>query len=88
MSDAHDLTLQLALGVSFRIVFRPEQRVGETIAINFCGLLFADFDELGIGADERTLRQEDFAKGMEVWKFRPMQFCIFLKHSISICSCA
>jgi hypothetical protein len=40
---------------------------------------FADFDDLGVQADKRTLTPEDFAKVMDLVKLRPMQFCIFLK---------
>jgi hypothetical protein len=40
---------------------------------------FADFDDLGVDADKRTLTPEDFAKVMDLLKFRPMQFCLFLK---------
>ena len=39
---------------------------------------FADFDDLGVEADRRTLTPEDFAKVMKLLKFRPMQFCVFL----------
>ena len=40
---------------------------------------FADFDDLGVDADRQTLSPEDFGKVMDLLKFRPMQFCIFLK---------
>jgi hypothetical protein len=40
---------------------------------------FADFDDLGVEADKRTLTPEDFAKVMDLVKLRPMQLCIFLK---------
>jgi hypothetical protein len=40
---------------------------------------FADFDDLGVDADRQTLSPEDFANVMDLLKFRPMQFCIFLK---------
>ena len=40
---------------------------------------FADFDDLGVDADRQTMSPEDFAKVMVLLKFRPMQFCIFLK---------
>ena len=40
---------------------------------------FADFDDLSIAADRKTLSPEDFAKVLELLKLRPMQFCIFLK---------
>jgi hypothetical protein len=40
---------------------------------------FGDCDDLSVGADKQTLTPEDFAKVMELLKFRPMQFCIFLK---------
>lgn len=40
---------------------------------------FADFDDLSVDADKQTLSPEDFAKVMDLLKFRPIQFCIFLK---------
>ncbi len=40
---------------------------------------FADFDDLGVEADRRTLTAEDFAKLMDLLKLRPIQFCMFLK---------
>src|ERR1035438_2092221 len=40
---------------------------------------FADFDDLGVDADRRTLSPEDFANLMDLLKLRPIQFCIFLK---------
>jgi hypothetical protein len=40
---------------------------------------FADFDDLGVEADKRTLTPGDLAKVMDLIKLRPMQFCIFLK---------
>ena len=39
---------------------------------------FADFDDLSVDADKQTLTPEDFAKLMDILKFRPMQFCMFL----------
>jgi hypothetical protein len=40
---------------------------------------FADFDDLSVNADRETLTPQDFAKVMDLLKFRPMQFCIFLR---------
>ena len=40
---------------------------------------FADFDNLGVGADRQTLSPEDLAKVMDLLKLRPIQFCMFLK---------
>jgi hypothetical protein len=40
---------------------------------------FADFDDLPAEADRQTLLPEDLVKVMDLLKFRPMQFCIFLK---------
>jgi hypothetical protein len=40
---------------------------------------FADFDDLGVDADRRTLSPEDFAKVTELLRYRPIQLCIFLK---------
>src|SRR5260370_916064 len=45
---------------------------------------FADFDDLGVDADRQTLGPEDFAKVMDLLKFRPMQFCIFLKALVGV----
>jgi hypothetical protein len=45
---------------------------------------FADFDDLGVEADKRTLTPEDFAKVMDLLKFRPMQFCMFLKALVGV----
>ena len=39
----------------------------------------ADCDDLSVEADRKTLTQEDFAKVMELLKFRPMQLAIVLK---------
>jgi hypothetical protein len=40
---------------------------------------FADFDDLSVTADKETLTPEDFAKVLDLLKFRPMQFCMFLR---------
>jgi hypothetical protein len=40
---------------------------------------FADFDDLSVEADKLTLTPEDFARVVDLLKFRPIQFCIFLK---------
>ena len=40
---------------------------------------FADFDDLSVEADKRTLTPEDFTRVMELLKLRPIQFCMFLK---------
>ena len=45
---------------------------------------FADFDDLGVDADRQTLSPEDFDKVMDLLKFRPMQFCIFLKTLVGV----
>jgi hypothetical protein len=45
---------------------------------------FADFDDLGVEADRRTLTSEDFARVMDLLKFRPMQFCMFLKTLLGV----
>jgi len=39
----------------------------------------ADCDDLSVEADKRTLTPEDFAKVMELLKFRPMQLALVLK---------
>src|SRR6202163_4815598 len=40
---------------------------------------FADFDSEPVAADRDTLNPEDFAKVVDFLKFRPIQFCMFLK---------
>ena len=39
----------------------------------------ADFDSEPVAADRDTLNPEDFAKVVDLLKFRPIQFCMFLK---------
>lgn len=39
---------------------------------------FADFENLNIVADRRTLGQEDLDKLVELLRLRPLQFCLFL----------
>jgi hypothetical protein len=45
---------------------------------------FADCDDLNVEADRQTLTAEDFAKVMELLKYRPVQFCIFLKALLGV----
>jgi len=40
---------------------------------------FADFDSEPVVADRDTLNPHDFAKVVDLLKFRPIQFCMFLK---------
>ena len=40
---------------------------------------FADFDDVTVAADRDTMNPEDMAKVMDLLKFRPIQFCMFLK---------
>jgi len=40
---------------------------------------FADFDSEPVAADRDTMNPEDFAKVVDLLKFRPIQFCMFLK---------
>lgn len=40
---------------------------------------FADFDTEPVVADRETLNPDDFAKVRDLMKFRPIQFCMFLK---------
>lgn len=40
---------------------------------------FADFDDLSVNADRETLTPGDFQKVIGLLKFRPIQFCMFLK---------
>jgi hypothetical protein len=39
---------------------------------------FADFENLNVVADRRTLPQEDLDTLVDLLKFRPLQFCLFL----------
>jgi hypothetical protein len=40
---------------------------------------FADFDNITVAADRDTLNPEDFAKVVDLLKFRRIQFCMVLK---------
>ena len=40
---------------------------------------FADFDDWNIAVDRETLNPEDAAKLMKLLRFRPIQFCMFIK---------
>ena len=40
---------------------------------------FADFDEVNVEVDRKTLSQEDLAKVLQLLSHRPLQFCMFLK---------
>ena len=40
---------------------------------------FADFDDFTVAADRETINPADFAKVVDLLKFRPIQFCMFLK---------
>jgi hypothetical protein len=40
---------------------------------------FADFDNVYVGVDRETLSEEGLGKVMELLRFRPIQFCMFLK---------
>lgn len=39
---------------------------------------FADFENLNVVADRRTLSQEDLDKLVDLLRIRPLQFCMFL----------
>jgi hypothetical protein len=39
---------------------------------------FADFENLNVVADRRTLSQEDLDKLVDLIRVRPLQFCMFL----------
>ena len=45
---------------------------------------FADYDSLSVEADRRTLTPDDFAKITDLLKFRPVQFCLFLKALVGV----
>ena len=40
---------------------------------------FGDFDDVNVAADLETLRADDLAKVIDLLRFRPIQFCMFLK---------
>jgi hypothetical protein len=40
---------------------------------------FADFEDWNVAVDRKTLKPEDAAKVMQLLRFRPIQFCMFLK---------
>jgi hypothetical protein len=40
---------------------------------------FADFENWNVAVDRKTLQPEDFAKVMQLVRFRPIQFCMFFK---------
>lgn len=40
---------------------------------------FADLQDWSVIADRKTLTEEDAAKLMQLLRFRPIQFCMFLK---------
>ena len=40
---------------------------------------FADFEDWNVIADRKTLKSEDADKLMQLLRFRPIQFCMFLK---------
>lgn len=40
---------------------------------------FADFEDWNVAVDRKTLQPEDFDKLMKLLRFRPIQFCLFLK---------
>jgi hypothetical protein len=49
---------------------------------------FADFDDLSVNADRETLTPGDFQKMMGLLKFRPTQFCMFLKELVAFRKCS
>ena len=40
---------------------------------------FADFDNMTVAADRDTMTPEDLAKVSDLLRFRPIQFCMFVK---------
>ncbi len=40
---------------------------------------FADFDDVNVETDRATISQDDLEKVLNLLKFRPAQFCLFLK---------
>jgi len=40
---------------------------------------FADFEDWNVTVDRKTLKPEDAEKVMQLLRFRPIQFCMFLK---------
>src|SRR5271157_3021880 len=69
--------------------YPPSFRTARTLRMSAIRLIDGDlasnakephpFDDLGVDADRQTLSPEDFAKVMDLLKFRPMQVCILLK---------
>jgi hypothetical protein len=45
---------------------------------------FADLETESVNADKETLTPEDFGMVMELLRFRPMQFCIFLAAVVGV----
>jgi len=45
---------------------------------------FADFDDWNVAADRNTLNQEDGDRLLQLLRFRPLQFCMFLKASSAL----
>jgi len=45
---------------------------------------FADFDDLSVDADRQTLGPNDLTQVMDLLRFRPLQFCIFLKALVGV----
>lgn len=44
---------------------------------------FADFEDWNVAVDRKTLTPEDAAKLMQLLRFRPIQFCMFMKALVS-----
>ena len=40
---------------------------------------FADFEDWNVAVDRKTLKPEDADKVIELLRFRPIQFCMFMK---------
>ena len=45
---------------------------------------FADFDDLSVEADRRTLAPEGVAKVEDLLRLRPIQFCMFLRALVGV----
>jgi len=72
--QGHDTTAQLKAIAELPLEKRYVWRIASALKWSF-----ADFDDVTVGLDEQTLSEEDFGKVAELLKFRPVQFCLFLK---------
>ena len=77
--QGHDLSPELEAIRQLPLEKRYVWRIGSALK---WGL--ADCDDRNVEADRQTLTPEDFAKVMELLKFRPMQLAIVLKALVGV----